>query len=72
MLASVINHDLPEAFMDRGELAQILGVSPNVITTWTEQGMPAYKLGSGKRRFFRYRLSEVLEWAKSRSPKEQL
>jgi excisionase family DNA binding protein len=50
-------------------LAELLGgLSPRTVTRWTREGhIPAYPIGEGKRRLWRFRAEEVEQWLLSRS-----
>ncbi len=52
-----------EAYLTRQELASFLKVSPNTISVWTGQGMPAERWG---RRTRRYKKSLVVAWLRER------
>ena len=57
-----------EAFVDAVEAAEFLHVRPRRVLELARQGViPAYPLGQGKRRVWRFLLSEVAEAVRGRS-----
>lgn len=43
--------------------AKFLGLDEKTITRWARQGyLPAHPLGEGKRKFWRFLVSELTEW----------
>jgi phage terminase Nu1 subunit (DNA packaging protein) len=53
-----------ERYVDRRELAEIMGVHVNTIDKLTAEGMPSETWGMRARRFLP---SEAIAWAKQRS-----
>jgi hypothetical protein len=50
----------PEAFVDAVRAAEFLSLKPRRVLELARSGaIPAYPLGSGKRRVWRFRLSEL-------------
>jgi len=49
-----------EKFINKTKLAKKLGVSYEAVTAMEKRGLPHYKIGA----YPKYKLSEVLEWAK--------
>ena len=48
--------------------AAYLGLDVKTITRWARQGyLPAHPLGEGKRKFWRFLKSELLDWLASKS-----
>jgi phage terminase Nu1 subunit (DNA packaging protein) len=56
----------PERFVDRAELARIMGVGQRTIATWVSEGMPSETWGLRARRFLP---SECIAWAQRRGGK---
>lgn len=54
----------PERYVDRRELAEIMGVSMNTIDRMTSEGMPSETWGRRTRRFLP---SAAIAWARQRS-----
>jgi excisionase family DNA binding protein len=54
-----------EPYMDRKQLAGLLGVSTWTVDRLVKEGMPSYTWGMRVRRF---RASEALEWLQAREP----
>lgn len=52
-----------ERFVDRGELAELMGVCPRTISRFVAEGMPSESWGLRARRF---RPSECIAWASKR------
>jgi hypothetical protein len=51
---------LPEPFVDASRAAEFLGIKPRRILEMARLGqLPAYPLGTGARRTWRFRLTEV-------------
>jgi predicted DNA-binding transcriptional regulator AlpA len=49
--------------MDPRAAAEFLGLDVKTITRWARQGyVPAHPLGEGKRKFWRFFESELIEW----------
>ena len=52
----------PERFVDNIEAANFLNLKPRRITEMARTGqIPAHPLGAGKRKTWRFRLSEIAE-----------
>jgi len=67
---------MPEAIENFGVLkpltpvgaAQYLGLDVKTITRWARQGyLPAHPLGEGKRKFWRFLVSELAAWLTART-----
>jgi excisionase family DNA binding protein len=58
-----------EPFLSPDEAAAFLGgMNPHTITRWAREGqIPAYPMGEGKRRLWRFRASDLTKWMISRS-----
>lgn len=54
----------PERYIDRAELAQLMGVSTKTVDRLVAQGMPSVTWGKRTRRF---RASIAMQWARSRN-----
>lgn len=52
-----------ERYVDSCELAELMGVSRSTVKRWVAAGAPSETWGMRTRRF---RLSEVVEWARDR------
>jgi phage terminase Nu1 subunit (DNA packaging protein) len=63
MTAGELRPDMPERFVDRRAMAELMGVSVNTIDRLRREGMPSVTWGLRTRRF---RPSEALEWARQR------
>jgi hypothetical protein len=51
---------LPEPFVDATRAAEFLGIKPRRVLEMARLGqVPAYPLGTGARRTWRFRLSEI-------------
>lgn len=53
----------PERYVDRAELAKLMGVSTKTVDRWVKQGMPSETWGVRARRF---RPSLAIAWARGR------
>lgn len=53
---------VPEPYLDRREIAEVLGVHVNTVDRMVAAGMPSETWG---RRVRRFRASEVIEWART-------
>ena len=52
----------PEPFVDAVQAAEFLRLRPRRVLEMARQGLiPAYPLGNGKRRVWRFRLSEIVQ-----------
>jgi excisionase family DNA binding protein len=52
-----------EPFVDAGRAAAFLTVSPKTVLKLARKGdLPAYPIGQGVRRMWRFRLSELAVW----------
>jgi predicted site-specific integrase-resolvase len=51
-------------FMNAEQAAQFLGgMNPRTITRWSREGyLPAYPIGEGKRRLWRYLQTDLMAW----------
>lgn len=60
--------DLSHGFLTAAEAATLLGrVNPRTITRWARAGLiPAYPLGEGRRRLWRFRRADLLRWMQAR------
>ena len=57
-----------EPFVDAAEAGEFLHLRPRRVLELARQGLiPAYPLGQGKRRVWRFRLSEVADAIRARS-----
>ena len=57
-----------EPFVDAAEAGEFLRLRPRRVLELARQGIiPAYPLGQGKRRVWRFRLSEIAEAVRARS-----
>jgi excisionase family DNA binding protein len=54
--------EAPEPFLDRREMAALLGVHPATLDRMRQRGCPSYRWG---RRTVRFRASEVTEWLRA-------
>jgi hypothetical protein len=58
----------PEPFVDAEEAGEFLRLRPRRVLELARQGViPAYPLGQGKRRVWRFCLSEIAEAVRARS-----
>jgi Helix-turn-helix domain len=58
----------PEPFVDAAEAADFLRLRPRRVLELARQGaIPAYPLGQGKRKVWRFRLSEIANAVRARS-----
>jgi hypothetical protein len=58
----------PEPFVDAVEAGKFLCLRPRRVLELARQGaFPAYPLGQGKRRVWRFRLSEIADAVRARS-----
>jgi hypothetical protein len=55
-----------ERYVDAGTVADTLGVSVSTVKRWVADGCPSETWGMGHTR--KFRVSEVIAWAKSREP----
>lgn len=53
----------PEAYVNRAELAHLLGVSESTVKAWVKRGCPSETWGLRARRFLP---SQVKAWARGR------
>ena len=52
--------NLPEPFVDAARAAALLGIKPRRVLEMARAGkIPAYPLGAGSRKTWRFRLSEI-------------
>lgn len=58
-LRLVGTRETPERFLDRREMAGVLGVHPATLDRMRQRGCPSYRWG---RRTVRFRASEVIDW----------
>jgi excisionase family DNA binding protein len=63
-----------ERFLSPIEAANYLnGLNPRTVTRWAREGyLPAYPIGEGKRRLWRFRRGDLEGWLLSRSSKSIL
>jgi excisionase family DNA binding protein len=59
----VVDSDLP-VFLTAEEASRFLGgMHPRTLTRWAREGyIPAYPMGEGKRRLWRFRRHDLEEW----------
>jgi len=58
---------LPEPFVDSTRTAEFLGIKPRRVLEMARAGqLPAYPLGTGARRTWRFRLTEISKAVASR------
>jgi predicted DNA-binding transcriptional regulator AlpA len=63
MMQSSNNH---EPFVDSEQAGKFLSFHPKTVERWARQGvLPAHPAGIGKRKFWRFLISELDEWMKS-------
>jgi len=55
-------------FLTANEAAQYLGgLHPRTVTAWAREGyIPAYPIGEGRRRLWRFRVNDLQAWMLSR------
>ena len=54
-------------FFDPREAADYLGINSRTVTRWAREGyLPAYPIGEGKRRLWRFLEGDLEEWVRSR------
>jgi excisionase family DNA binding protein len=60
--------DSPDRFLTAEEAAEFLGgINPRTIVRWAREGqVPAYPLGEGTRRLWRFRSADLRQWMQSR------
>ena len=64
--------ELTERFLDAKEAGKFLGASPKVLMKWARAGnLPAYPVGFGARRMWRFRLSELATWMEDQRANHQ-
>jgi excisionase family DNA binding protein len=57
----------PEYYVDAGEAAKFLGIHRRTVLQMARDGIiPAHPLGDGRRRLWRFLLSELDEWMRGR------
>ncbi|MHB1953018.1 MAG: helix-turn-helix domain-containing protein [Sulfobacillus sp.] len=62
------DHILYERFVDADEAATVLGVHPKTLQRWSRQGVvPAHPIGEGRRKYWRYLISELEAWLRERT-----
>jgi len=60
----------PEQFVDGQRAADFLGMPRKTLLNMARQGfVPAYPIGDGQRHIWRFRLSELADWAQSKTVK---
>ena len=61
-------NSIQRKFLTAEEAAELLGgLNPRTVTRWAREGyIPAYPIGEGKRRLWRFRAEEVEQWLLSR------
>jgi hypothetical protein len=58
----------PERFVDSIEAAEFLGIHPKTLQKYSRSGLvPAHPFGEGTRKLWRYLLSELELWLRTRS-----
>jgi excisionase family DNA binding protein len=61
------SHGAPEYFVDAAEAAKFLNIHRRTALQMARDGiLPAHPLGDGRRRLWRFLLSELDEWMRSR------
>ncbi|HET9098981.1 MAG TPA: helix-turn-helix domain-containing protein [Acidobacteriaceae bacterium] len=61
-------HIFHERFVDADEAAIVLGVHPKTLQRWSRQGVvPAHPIGEGRRKYWRYLISELEAWLRDRT-----
>lgn len=61
-------HILHERFVDADEAATVLCVHPKTLQRWSRQGIvPAHPIGEGRRKYWRYLVSELEAWLRERT-----
>ncbi len=61
-------HILHERFVDADEAASVLSVHPKTLQRWSRQGVvPAHPIGEGRRKYWRYLVSELETWLRDRT-----
>ncbi len=61
-------HILHERFVDADEASTVLGVHPKTLQRWSRQGIvPAHPIGEGRRKYWRYLVSELEAWLGNRT-----
>ena len=60
--------DSPDRFLTAEEAAEFLGgINPRTLVRWAREGqVPAYPLGEGRRRLWRFRSADLRQWMQSR------
>ena len=62
------DHILHERFVDADEASTVLGVHPKTLQRWSRQGVvPAHPIGEGRRKYWRYLISELEAWLGNRT-----
>jgi len=57
----------PEYFVDGSEAATFLKIEPRTLLAWVRRGdVPGHPLGEGKRKTWRFLLSELDAWLRAR------
>ena len=57
-----------ERFVDANSAAPVLGVNPKTLQRWSRQGIvPAHPIGEGRRKYWRYLISELEAWLRERT-----
>ena len=61
-------HSDSSPFLTPEEAANFLGgMNPRTLTCWAREGViPAYPMGEGKRRLWRFRREDLQEWMRAR------
>ena len=68
MPISKTDHVLHERFVDADEAATVLSVHPKTLQRWSRQGIvPAHPIGEGRRKYWRYLISELEAWFRERT-----
>ncbi|MDT7811001.1 MAG: hypothetical protein QOJ42_917 [Acidobacteriaceae bacterium] len=57
-------HEMNTSFLNAEQAAQFLGgLNARTVTRWAREGyLPAYPLGEGKRRLWRYLRADLAAW----------
>lgn len=59
---------LNERFVGADEAAIVLGVNSKTLQRWSRQGIvPAHPMGEGRRKYWRYLISELEAWLRERT-----
>ena len=60
-------HDVSEFFVDADEAARFLKINRRTLLHWSrERVLPAHPLGDGRRKTWRFLMSELSAWLRAR------